>query len=210
MLLVDDHELLRDGMRLLIGNEQGWDVCGEAEDEASALRKVRKSNPDIVVVDLTLSNGNGLELIKSIHKNHPHIKTIVSTMHDEKVYGERALRAGASGYVNKQDPARTILKAIRRVLDGKLFFSETLSERLMLRAAGSPDTHRSPIDTLSNRELEVFTLLGQGVATAQIAEKLQLSPRTVETYRERLKTKLNLASAVELNRRAVEWALENR
>jgi DNA-binding NarL/FixJ family response regulator len=210
VLLVDDHELVRDGLRLLIGNEQGVEICGEAEDETSALRKVRKLKPDIVVVDLTLSGGNGLELIKSIHKDHPQIKTIVSTMHDENVYGERALRAGARGYVNKHDPARTILKAIRQVLDGKMFFSDTLIQKLMQRTAGRADASCAPMDTLSNRELEVFTFIGQGVSTPQIAEKLNISPRTVETYRERLKTKLNLASAIELNRQAVEWVVERR
>jgi DNA-binding NarL/FixJ family response regulator len=209
VLIVDDHELLRDGLKGLLNSQEGLEVCGEASDEEMGFRQIRKLQPDLVIVDITLNKGNGIELIKRIHQHYPSVLIIVASMHDEKVYGERVLRAGAMGYVSKQDPSRTILRAIRQVLDDKVYFSEVLTRQLLARAADA-GFKRSPIEMLSDRELEVFTLIGQGMTTGQVAEKLHLSPRTIETYRQRLKAKLNVDSGGKLNREAVQWVLENR
>jgi DNA-binding NarL/FixJ family response regulator len=210
ILIVDDHELLRSGLRMLLNNEEDLHVCGEAFDEPTAKRMVRELQPAIAIVDLMLGNGSGLDLIQWMAKSHPETKSIVSTMHDERIYGERALRAGASGYVNKKDPARTILSAIRRVLEGKLYFSEELTSHIVRRTmTHQTPTDASPLDGLSNRELEVLSLIGQGLTSRQIALRLHLSPNTIHTYRERLKTKLDASSGAELNRRAIQWVLEN-
>jgi DNA-binding NarL/FixJ family response regulator len=210
ILIVDDHELLRSGLRLLLETEEDLHVCGEAPDEPTAKRMIRELQPAIAIVDLMLGNGSGLDLIQWMAKSHPETKSIVSTMHDERIYGERALRAGASGYVNKKDPARTILAAIRRVQEGKLYFSEELTAHIVRRTMSrQTPMETSPFDSLSNRELEVLSLIGQGLTSRQIALRLHLSPNTIHTYRERLKTKLDAPSGAELNRRAIQWVLEN-
>jgi DNA-binding NarL/FixJ family response regulator len=210
VLIVDDHELLRQGMRLMIGNEPDLEICGEAEDEAEAMRQVGESRPDLAIVDIGLKSGNGLDLIKRIKAHDPSVRVIVSSMHDERLYGERALRAGAEGYVNKQDPARTIIYAIRHVLEGKMYFSEEFTNRVLQRARGGDEAFQdSPIDVLSDRELEVFRLVGQGLTSREIANKLHVSSSTVDTYRERLKTKLNLKGGAELVHQATQWVLEN-
>jgi DNA-binding NarL/FixJ family response regulator len=210
VLLVDDHELLRDGARTLIQSEPQLEVCAEAADEADARAMVRQHEPDMVIVDLTLQNGNGLELVKWLHKHRPETHVIVLSMHDEKIYGERVLRAGAKGYVNKHVASRTILEAIRRVLGGGLYFSEELTRRVMQRSmASGPQPVSSPMDILSDRELEVFRLIGKGKTSRQIAEELKLAASTVETYRERLKTKLNLSNSAELAQHATMWVVEN-
>lgn len=209
VLIVDDHELLRDGMRLMIGGEPDLEVCGEASDEAEGIEWVRKSQPDVVVVDIGLKSGNGLDLIKRIKAHDPSLPIVVASMHEERLYGERALRAGAIGYVNKQDPATTVIEAIRRVLSGKMYFSEEFTDHVLHRTRGSSASlSDSPIDKLSNRELEVFRFIGEGLATTKIAKKMHLSSSTVDTYRERLKTKLNLKSAAELTHQATQWVLE--
>ena len=210
VLIVDDHELLRQGMRLMIANEPDLEICGEAEDEAQAMQRVRESHPNLVIVDIGLKSGNGLDLIKRIKADAPSIRIIVSSMHEERLYGERGLRAGAEGYVNKQDPARTIISAIRSVLKGKMYFSEEFTNRVLEHArVGDEAFQRSPIDALSDRELEVFRFIGQGLTTGEIAKKLHLSSSTVDTYRERLKTKLDLRSGTELVHEATQWVLEN-
>ena len=171
--------------------------------------KLRTTRPDLVIVDISLKQGNGIELIKRIKARCPATRIIVLSMHDESLYAERALRAGAMGYVNKQAPARSIIDAIREVLDGKLYLSENMTQRIMRRALNGGDVPgRSPIDTLSDRELEVFELIGQGLTTGELAQRLHLSPRTIETYRQRLKLKLQLDSAGQLSRAAVQWVLE--
>jgi DNA-binding NarL/FixJ family response regulator len=210
VFLVDDHQLLRDGLRMLISGQPNMDVCGEAEDEASARRQIAEAKPDLAVVDLTLKNESGLDLIKWLKAHHPTIRVIVATMHEEKVYGERALRAGASGYVNKHDPSTTILKAIREVMAGGVFFSEPLVGRLIRRAAGrNPEEAASAINMLSDRELQVFRMLGQGKNSAEVADALFLSRSTVDTYRERLKDKLGCKSSSELVFQAIQWAMED-
>lgn len=210
VMIVEDHELMRDGLRQLIRRQANLEVCGEASNEHQARSRFRELQPDLVVVDLTLQEGSGLELIKWIRQERPGTKVIVSTMHDERDYGERAMRAGAEGYVNKQSPARTILAAITRVLEGKLFFSEALTERLMQRATSpTAAVGDSPVAALSDRELEIFSLIGAGLSTDQIAQRLHLSTNTIGTYRERLKTKLNLKSSPELSHFATLWVAEN-
>jgi DNA-binding NarL/FixJ family response regulator len=209
VLIVDDHELLRDGLRMMLGQQPDLECCGEAAEEGEAMRAIRELHPDLVVVDIGLKLGNGVDLIKQIKVYDPAVRIVVYSMHEERLYGERALRAGADGYVNKQDPAPTILEAIRRVLDGKMHFSEELAERLLHRAQVGDDVQQSPIESLSDRELAVFCLIGRGVSTREIARQLGLSINTVNTYRERLKLKLNVKAGVELAHRATAWTLEN-
>jgi DNA-binding NarL/FixJ family response regulator len=209
ILLVDDHEVLRQGMRLLIEHQGDLQVCGEAVDETSALKQYRTVRPDLLIVDLSLKEGDGIELIKRIKLLDPEARMLVFSMHDERVYGERALRAGAKGYVSKQQPVRAVLQAIRRVLAGSMHFSGDLTQRLLERAAASePMRPSSPVESLSDRELEVFEMIGRGLTTRSIAARLHLSPRTVDTYRERLKIKLALANSAELHYRAVQWVLK--
>jgi DNA-binding NarL/FixJ family response regulator len=209
VLLVDDHEMLRQGMRLLIEQQKDLQVCGEATDEISAVKQFRAAEPDLVIVDLSLKEGDGIELIKRIKLLDPEARMLVYSMHDERVYGERALRAGAKGYVSKQQPARAVLQAIRRVLAGSMHFSGEMTQRLLERAAASePMSPASPVESLSDRELEVFEMIGRGLTTRSIAASLHLSPRTVDTYRERLKIKLALANSAELHYRAVQWVLK--
>jgi DNA-binding NarL/FixJ family response regulator len=209
ILLVDDHEVLRQGMRLLIEHQRDLQVCGEAADEASAVKQFRIARPDLMIIDLSLKEGDGIELIKRIKLLDPESRMLVYSMHDERVYGERTLRAGAKGYVSKQQPVRAVLQAIRRVLAGSMHFSGELTQRLLERAAASePMTASSPVENLSDRELEVFEMIGRGLTTRSIAARLHLSPRTVDTYRERLKIKLALANSAELHFRAVQWVLK--
>ncbi len=210
VLLVDDHEMLRQGMRLLIEQQKDLQVCGEAVGEVSAVKQFRAAEPDLVIVDLSLKEGDGIELIKRIKLLDPDVRMLVYSMHDERVYGERALCAGAKGYVSKQQPARAVLQAIRRVLAGSMHFSGEMTQRLLERAAASEPMSpaASPVESLSDRELEVFEMIGRGLTTRSIAASLHLSPRTVDTYRERLKIKLALANSAELHYRAVQWVLK--
>lgn len=209
VLIVDDHEMLRHGMRLLLAQQKDLEVCAEASDESSAIRQYRSVSPNLVIVDLSLKTGNGIDLIKRLKSVDANARILVYSMHDEQVYAERALRAGAMGYVTKQKPARAILQGIRDVLRGKLHFSEELTQRVLERvAANEPISQTSPVDNLSDRELEVFEMIGRGLTTRAIADRLHLSPRTVDTYRERLKIKLVLANAAELHYRAIQWVLK--
>jgi DNA-binding NarL/FixJ family response regulator len=209
MLIVDDHEILRQGMRLMLEQQRDLEVCAEAADEATAIRQYRQVQPDVVIVDISLKTGNGIDLIKRIKAVDANARILVYSMHDEQVYAERALRAGAMGYVTKQKPAHAILHGIRDVLRGKLHFSEELTQRVLERvAANEPISQASAVDNLSDRELEVFEMIGRGLTTRAIADRLHLSPRTVDTYRERLKIKLVLANAAELHYRAIQWVLK--
>lgn len=208
VFIVDDHALVREGIRTLLQEEADLEICGEAEGIAQARPKISELKPDLVIVDLMLGDGNGLDLIKWIAKRYPETRTIVASMHDERVYGARALRAGASGFVNKQAPSDTMCAAIRAVQKERLYFSDDLIRTLLLRArTGDTSLDRSPIDELSDRELEVFRLIGEGRTTREIASALHLSPSTVETYRGRLKQKLQLEKTSELYAEAVRFAL---
>lgn len=207
VLLVDDHQLVRDGLRLVIDGTDDLQVCADVPDVEQARDAVTRLSPAVVLVDLSLGSGcDGLELVKWIHARHTGIKSVVASMHDEALYGERALLAGASGYVSKSAPARKVLDAIRSARDGQLHFSQKLLDAMLRRAAGSAP--RSAIETLSDRELQVLNRIGQGLASKEIADALNLSVSTVDTYRERLKTKLGLGNGYELVHWATRWMLE--
>lgn len=210
VLIVDDHPVVRRGLAELIGDEPDLEVCGEASDAPDALRQVEMKHPDVVVVDISLQAGNGIELIQQIKERDERIKTLVSSMHDESLFAERALRAGAMGYINKQEPTERVIDAIHEVLGGQVYLSARMANRLLQSVVGGETLEQDPIGSLSNRELEVFELIGQGLTTKKIAGRLHLSPKTIETHREKIKTKLNLNNSTELSRRAVQWVLENR
>jgi DNA-binding NarL/FixJ family response regulator len=210
VLIVDDHPIVREGLALLISSQPDLEVCGSAEDVATAGQLVDELKPDLAIVDLSLKGSSGLELIKRIKAKHLSVRILVSSIHDESVYAERALHAGAMGYVNKQEATRTLLGAIRRILDGRVYLSERMADRLLCRAVGGGErVEASPIESLSDRELEVFELIGQGLSTNEIAAKLHLSSKTVETYRDRIRLKLDLSTGSQLARHALLWVLEN-
>ncbi len=210
ILVVDDHPVVRQGLQLIISQHPDLEICGEAGGEDEAIRQFRALSPDFVVVDISLDSGNGLELTKELKAIRPDVKILVWSMHEESLYAERVVRAGARGYLNKTDAIDKVVFAIRTILDGKFFLSQEMIDRMLCRTVGVPvGEDREPLETLSDRELEVFEEIGHGVTTRQIAEKLCLIPKTVETYRENIKTKLNLANATELTRSAVQWVLEN-
>jgi len=210
VLLVDDHPILRRGIADLINSENNLEVCGEAGNMQDAFSLATQLKPDLAIIDVSLDGNNGIELMKNLTSRSPNLPLIAYSMHDESIYAERALRAGAKGYVMKQAAPELLLEAISQVLKGKIFLSEAMSDRLLGKLVGAgasaaPTT--SPIDKLSDRELEVLQLMGKGLSTSQIADKLCLSVKTIETYREHLKQKLNLASGQELLRYAIEWSL---
>ncbi|KAA5542676.1 response regulator transcription factor [Roseiconus nitratireducens] len=210
ILIVDDHPMMRDGLATRISDETDLSVCGEAEDVAEAMQKVRDLRPDLVIVDISLKTGHGIDLIKRIRTQHPKTKMLVNSTYDETVYAERSLHAGAMGYLCKQTARETLIDAIRTVLAGKTYVSPEMTERILKsRVGGIVESGKNPIDSLSNRELEVLTLIGQGQTTGAIATLLHLSVHTIDTYREKLKIKLNLANSAELNRYAAQWVLEH-
>jgi DNA-binding NarL/FixJ family response regulator len=209
VLIVDDHPLVRFGLRQLISDETSLEICGEAESPAQALDLIASLNPDIVVVDISLKDGNGIALIKDAKARFESLKMIVYSMHDEFLFAERALRAGALGYVNKRKASESIVVAILQVLGGKIVVSERVTERMLSRVVASGQQPGiAPIASLSDRELEVFELLGQGLTMGQIAEHLHRSIKTIETYRERIKRKLSLDAPNELIRRATQWVVD--
>jgi len=210
ILIVDDHPLVRQGLIGLLSTQSDFEVCGEASGIADARFQADSQKPDVAIIDLTLEDGSGIELIKYLNETHPEMKLLVLTMHDELVFAERALRAGAMGYVNKQEVSRTIVKAIREILEGKLYLSRRATERMVQLAVGSKGQQgQSPIERLTDRELEIFQMIGQGLTTRQIATKLGLSPKTVDAHRERIKQRLELKNVTELTKHAVQWVLEN-
>jgi DNA-binding NarL/FixJ family response regulator len=208
VLLVDDHPLVRRGLADVISREPDMETCGEAGDVLEAMREVERTKPDIVVVDLTLKTGHGIELIEKLKSRDPHLKTLVSSMHDETLFAERVLRAGAMGYISKQEPPDALIRAIRQVVRGELYLSPRMTSRMLHRVTLGGPPQEDPVQGLSNRELEVYEMIGGGLTIQQIAGRLHLSPKTVETHREKIKQKLNLKSSAELNRRAVQWVLE--
>lgn len=210
ILIVDDHELLRQGLRDLLTTGHGWQVCGEAAEESEGLKKFRTLKPDVVIVDISLRQGDGIDLVKRIMAIDPAARILMLSMHDEMLYAPRALRAGAMGYVSKQQPAKAIVQAVAQILDSKLAFSQRVTDQfLRLAAGGMPQIQPSPVDVLSDREIEVFELIGRGMPTDQIASHLRISPKTVHSYRERLKSKLNVKNANELTLLAVHWVVEH-
>jgi DNA-binding NarL/FixJ family response regulator len=209
VMIVDDHALVREGLRSVIARQADMVVCGEAEDAASALRAMSVCRPDVAVVDLTLRSGSGLALIADLKSRAESLRILVSSMHDESLFAERALQAGAMGYVHKQEGSQRVVEAIRCVWRGHVFLSEALSQQLLTRLAmGRSADQQSPMASLTNRELEVFEMLGHGQSGRQIAECLHLSPKTVDRYRENIKHKLGLKSASEVLRQATQWVLQ--
>jgi DNA-binding NarL/FixJ family response regulator len=211
VLIVDDHPAVREALALRIGMERDLEVCGEAADMAEAVRLVGYARPDVAVVDLSLKTGNGLDLIKRIKARTDTIRILVWSTHSEALYAERCLRAGALGYVNKDQATGKIVEAIRRVLEGRVYLSDETAEKMLHRAVGDSrkEVTGSPLDALADRELEVFRLIGSGVKTAEIAERLHLSVKTVETYRDRIRQKLELTDGTKLAHFATRWLLEN-
>ena len=211
VLIVDDHPAVREALAMRIGRQSDLEVCGEAADMSEALRLVADTQPDVAVVDISLKTGCGIDLIKRIKDRNDTVRMLVWSMHSESLYAERALRAGALGYINKDQATDKIVEAIRRVLEGKVYLSDAMVETMLHRTVGGEreEVTRSPLDALADRELEVFRLIGQGVKTAEIAERLHLSVKTIETYRDRIREKLDLSDGTELAHYATKWMLEN-
>jgi DNA-binding NarL/FixJ family response regulator len=207
VLIVDDHPVIRDGLATIINHERDMNVCGQADDAHQALKAVTELKPDVVIADISLKSSDGIELTKSIKARYPRLPVIVFSIHDESIYAERALRAGAHAYMMKDVVSENIVKAIRTVLNGEIFISEKISKKFLHKIAGDKaGTTKTPIESLSDRELEIFRLIGEGYKPSQIAKQLHLSIKTIETYRARIKEKLNLANAAELLRYSIKWA----
>ena len=207
VVLVDDHPLLREGLTQLIEKNTEFSVCGQFEDAPQALRGITALHPDVAIIDLSLKEGDGLELVKDLKTRHPRLPVLVLSMHDESLYAERALRAGARGYIMKQEAPANILRALRRVLRGEIYVSDSAAKRLVgVVAASGGDATVSPLERLSDRELAVFQLIGAGFPTRDVADKLKLSVKTIESHRAHIKAKLKLKSAMELVRYAIHWA----
>ena len=209
IFIVDDHPLVRSGLRQLIEGDADFRVCCEAASVSEAMRVIAECPPDLAIIDLSLPDGNGLELVKRLQAHHPEVLILVCSMHEEDLFAERALQAGANGYINKQEAADQVVHAIRWLLKGKLYVSPRVEERLFEGGDGNAqDSVQSPMDRLSNRELEVFQLIGRGLGSGELADKLHLSIKTIETYRANIKKKLGLRTANELVRSAVQWSLD--
>jgi DNA-binding NarL/FixJ family response regulator len=208
IFLVDDHPLVREWLTNLLNQQPDLEVCGEAETAADALRGIEATNPKLAIIDISLNAASGLELVKDLCIQHPSVAPLVLSMHEEELYAERAMRAGARGYVRKRETSKDILAAIRRVLEGGIYVSEKLSNAMalkFLRGQEGVGVAQSRVEQLSDRELEVFRMLGQGRSTSQIAEALHLSVKTVQAYCVRAKEKLGLTTAPELVREAILW-----
>ena len=210
VFLVDDHAMFREGMRQLIEREPDLTVCGDVADADEAMREIREKKPDLVIADLSLSGTTGIDLIKNIKAEFEDLPVLVVSMHEESLYAERALRAGAMGYVMKQEPAKAVKVAIRKVLGGDIHLSDKMSATMLAKFMLGSRTNQpeSPIEKLSDRELEVFRMLGEGKATRQIAEELNLTITTINSFRNRIKEKLNLKNSTELILHAVQWVRE--
>jgi DNA-binding NarL/FixJ family response regulator len=208
VLVVDDHPIVRQGVTLMIEQEPDLEVCGEAEEARTALAVIHSARPDVVLLDISLPGPDGFELLKAIRGAHPALPVLVLSMHDESMYAERALRAGANGYIMKQEAAENVLVALRRVLRGEVYVSDRVAS-MMLRqiATGTGRAGETPVARLSDRELEVFRLIGEGHGTRRIAAELYLSVKTVESYQAHIKEKLGLQSSRDLVQRAIEWRL---
>jgi DNA-binding NarL/FixJ family response regulator len=211
ILVVDDHPLVRSGLQRLIEREHGLGVCCEAGSVEEALKCLDSIRPDLAIIDISLPDGNGFDLMRRIHARSKDTLFLVSSMHDETLLAERALRAGAMGYINKAEAAENVISAIRHILDGKIWLTERMHERLARTSRdATTEPGQTPAECLSNRELEVFDLIGRGLGTTEIASTLHLSVKTIETHRANIKSKLNLGSGGELNRRAMQWSIEGQ
>jgi DNA-binding NarL/FixJ family response regulator len=204
--IVDDHPLMRKGMAMTLQSELEFDVVGQSETAEEALQEIPKLEPELAVIDISLPGMNGIELIKNLVNILPELKILVVSRHDEELYAERAIRAGAKGYLMKLEAGDTLVTAIRQVLNGNLFLSPEIGNQMLMKMTGNKGSISSdPLELLSDRELEVFELTGRGESTKDIAKKLHVSVKTVESYRARIKEKMDLKSANDLLRRAVQW-----
>jgi DNA-binding NarL/FixJ family response regulator len=208
---VDDHPIVRQGLGLLINREPDLVVCGEAEDAPSALQRMASAQPDLMVIDISLNGPDGLELLKTIRLKEPILPVLILSMHEESTYAERSLRAGANGYIMKQEATERVLVAIRRILEGKVYLSERLTNKMLEQFVhGAGASNNNPLTTLSDRELEVYRLIGAGHGTRQIADELHVSVKTVESYQAHIKEKLSLRNARELVQHAIESSLSEK
>ncbi len=211
VLVVDDHPVMREGLARVIEREPDLLVCGQAGSIPEGLSVLEKTKPDLAIVDLSLGGQNAIELIKDIKVRRPELPVLVHSMHDESVYAQRSLRAGAKGYIMKQEPPQNLVLAIRHVLAGEVYLSQRMTKEILRRTAGNHgDKGAFPLQQLSDREFEVLEMLGRGLGTREIGERLHLSPKTVQTHRENLKSKLNLRDAASLVRFATQWAEAQR
>jgi DNA-binding NarL/FixJ family response regulator len=208
VLLVDDHPIVRQGLALLIDREPDLAVCGEAEGAHSAFHAITTLRPDIVVLDISLSGPDGLDVLKEIRSKTASLPVLILSMHDESIYADRAMRAGANGYIMKQEATEKVLVAIRRILQGEVYLSDRLTNTMLQQyVRGAAPTEKSPLVNLTDRELEVFRLIGEGHGTRQIADELHLSVKTIESYQAHIKEKLALRNARELVQHAIEWTV---
>lgn len=211
IFIVEDHPIFRKGLIQLINEEPDMEVCGEAEDVFSATKKVRQLNPELVIADITLKDTSGLELVKFINDNNLNIPVLVLSMHDEKIFAERALKSGAKGYIMKQEMSGNVTAAIRHVLAGKIYVSDAINDRILSSLTGRAvegtplELEKDPATVLTDRELEIFRMMGKGYRRNEIGKALNLNVNTIGTYRERIKEKLNLSSSNELMARAILW-----
>ena len=206
VLIVDDHPIVRQGLRRVMENEGDLTVCGEAETIRDARIAIRELQPDVVIADISLKESDGIELVRDVRAHHPHLPILVLSMHDETIYAERMLSAGASGYIMKHAASEQFLVSLRRVLDGGIYVSEAVSNNMIQKCtAGGAYTSANPIDRLSNRELQILHMIGKGTSTRESAAVLNLSVKTVESHRQRIKRKLNLTTGTQLVQYAVKW-----
>jgi DNA-binding NarL/FixJ family response regulator len=211
ILVVDDHPIVRQGLALLINRETDLMVCAEAEDAHKAMQAIATAKPDILLVDISLNGPDGLDLLKDVRAHYPDLPVLILSMHDESIYAERALRAGAQGYIMKQEATEKVLVALRRILSREIYVSERIANRMLQRYIGNRGEGRpSSVADLTDRELEVFRLIGEGHSTRKIAEELHISVKTVESYQAHIKEKLSLRSARELVQHAIQWSISER
>src|ERR1700676_654625 len=211
ILVVDDHPIVRQGLTLLINREPDLVVCGEAEEAMGAMHVLASARPDVLIVDISLNGPDGLDLLKNVRISHSSLPVLILSMHDESIYAERALRAGANGYIMKQEATDKVLVAVRRILNGEIYVSDRIASKMLKHyISGTGSLKSSSISDLSDRELEVFRLIGEGHGTRQIAEELHLSVKTVESYQAHIKDKLSLRSARELMQHAIQWTLNEK
>lgn len=213
VLVVDDHPIVRHGLALLISNQTDLELVGEAETPQEAVSLYEQLQPDLMLLDLSLKDGSGLDVLRALRSEHPEARVLVASMHDDELYAERALQAGAMGYINKREPPGRLLEAIRQVLKGQLVLNPPIADRLLRRSKerGAEPTHgRLAVSRLSDRELEVFELLGHGLTSAEVAGRLGIRQKTVETFREKIKRKLELSNSNQLIQQAVQWVLERQ
>jgi len=210
VLIVDDHPIVRQGLSMLLNQNDDMEVCCEAEGLIDAVHAIELHKPDIAIIDITLKDGSGLDLIREIKVRGFSISILVLSVHDEAIYAERALRAGAKGYIMKEELTEKVVDAVRKIIHGKVYLSDAMSSRMLDKLAGGADYSSGYIDGLSDRELEVFKLIGKGFGTREISEKMNVSPKTIQSYRARIKEKLNLEKTAELQQIAFQWCANDK